>query len=308
MKRFSAREFTLLSLPVLLVALAGWWARRHPAAPPSAIAVRVAQTVAPRPLDVARGARVAARLKFEARPHDSAPATWKVGVRVRAGEHLLWNDVRGDIERPIALESRTFEGAWHEWNGAFDLQQVPASWGEITLEWDAALWHERRSWNRRWTDKARRRGRLILRRAGQKLAVPVVSRDSHLKLVQSQITPASSAAGKPILRLKFERDAASLRAYVTDVTADLEIDNPGYAHASIEGLSEKFEGLGRSRQFARVECRLDDFGGPIAPGATVKWSARFGDYWPLSGQLALEDTKSPKKPPKSRDKRAVATK
>ena len=297
MKRFSAREFAFLTLPVVLIAGVGLWASRRPKLVSSAIAVQVAQVVQPRPVDVARGADVAVRLKLNERPDDNTLTNWKTGFRVRAGKRLVWSDAKGDAVRAIGVESRVFDGAWHEWNGAFDLKNVPASWGQVVLEWDAELRHPRRTWGHAWMQTTRRQGRIMLRAAGQNLATPAVSHDPHLRLVETRIARmgtirAGTDSGKPTFKvtLKFERVATALSGDVKAVLYSLAVLHPQKGVVShINNASEEFMGLGKSRQF--TQCSYSFIGAPDAANLRMNWIAQQGNYWPLSGTLPLTNGK-----------------
>jgi hypothetical protein len=304
MKRFSWREIALLSAPaLLLLALPLAMKLRQPR---NGIRVVAARTALPAPASVASGADVTAHLKLDETPNDNADIVWKVNRRLVAGTHLLWNDQKGDVERDVLKAASASSGAWYEWHGAFDLATVPTDWGEVALLWDAELTHTRMDWFRSYTEVSHKNGRIVLRRAGQQLAVPTVSRDPHLRLLRVEISPSKltkvGALSYPIypINLFFERDALS-RATAPRISCDYKVrPHEGFMTFATTNGSDEVNRTDQdygdkkaaARRYPIVEHTVEVEKASGLPGKSfVDWTIRHGDYWPMHVSIPFSDAK-----------------
>lgn len=215
MKRFSLKSSALLLLPCLIFPLAALMVSRFPSRQ-SGIEVQTATRRAPTALAATKGADVGVSLKLNERPDDNTAATWRVFYRVDAGRHLLWPK-SGAASRGIIRSSRSTGGAWHQWNGDFDLRSVPAAWGDVVFSWDAHLTHGR-TFSLPGNigalalppSQSHRSGKIVLRRAGETLSYRAkVSRNPHLKLIDWEISRLKRIKNGAIYRVRLfvKRDA-----------------------------------------------------------------------------------------------------
>ena len=292
MKRFSAREFALLTLPLTIVAGAAWWAVRRP--PVTGFEVAQAQRIVPVPIAVYRGANAAAEVKLKERnrdPNDNTGTNWQLDLRVRAGDHLLWDSAQGGGQRQILVHSTMRDDAFYGWTGAFDLKRVPAEWGDVTLDWDAKLAQAHPSWRGSWNDHFQRHGRLVLQSAGANLPVPVVSRAPHIRLIRSCIEalPASDGGKNCRLTLTFQSDVAA--GSVTRVESDIAFHDADGAQFSSTSSVRSTPLTPKTKQ---GQYEIVEYLGPPwhIRARTAKWTVQAGNSWPLRGSLAVADAKS----------------
>ena len=304
MKRFSRRELTLLSLPAVALLALPLFLQLLPR--PNGMRVVAAHSAQPSPASVKAGADVAVQLKLDEIPNDNIGMTWTVSQSLVAGSHLLWDDQTGNRERNVIVDARRRDGGWYEWNGAFDLTPVPTQWGEVALVWDAQLTHPRKRWFRSYIETSRKNGRIVLRKAGEQLPAPKVSRDPHLQLLRVEIGPAKmSKSGTliyPIYPIKFffERDAIS-RVTAPSIYCDYEVrPREGFMCFTNMGGSDEVNFMAQKagpnhmteRRYPIVEHTIEVEKPSGLPGKSfVDWTIRHGDYWPMSVSIPFSDAK-----------------
>ena len=298
MKRFSAREFALLCVPVAAIAGAGFWASRRVAPDDNGITVVAARKFAVTPAVVSKGANVMARIQLKPNPpgflRTSQAMNWNADFRLRAGKRLVWSKSANNTKPNVTVWWFESPHAQYLYEAGFDLKKVPADWGEVVLEWDAELGQSGRNLGRDWQRKSQRTGRIVLRRAGETISKPVVSTDSHLKLISSEIelTPPSSGAVFYQITLRFESDSALTKDEIGDIDFDFTLRNPktklisgSYGPAGIWiPLS-----VSPLRYVCEVQHDISDAKG--LPNTKLNWKANSRTYWPLSGALPVTDAK-----------------
>ncbi len=298
MKRFSAREFALLCVPVAAVAGAGWWASRRGAPTNNGMTVIAARKFAVTPAVASKGGNVMARIELKPESpgflRTSQALNWNADFRLRAGERLVWSKSATNTKPDVTVWWLESPNAYYLYEAGFDLNKVPADWGEVVLEWDAELKQSGRDLGRDWKRKSQRTGSIVLRRAGETIDKPIVSTNSHLKLVSSEIelTPPSSGAVFYQVILRFEPDSALTRDDLSDINFDFTLRNP-----KTKLLSGSYGPMGIPiplsvnpvRYVYEVQHDISDAKGH--PNTRLDWKANSRTYWPLTGTLPVTDAK-----------------
>lgn len=305
MRRFSLRQFALLTLPCLVFPLAAWLVSRAPSSQNGIEIVESARR-APTAHAFSQGADVGATVKLNERPDNNTDAAWNTFFRVDAGNHVLWNSKDGDGARKISISASQFSGAWNEWRGDFSLKTVPPEWGAVVLTWQAQLTHGRQFSTPLHNfslapQKSFKRGEIVLRKTGERLDYGAqIDRNPHLKIIDYEVSRFKRLKNGSIYRIRLwcRRDDSAEVDFGQRFYREVELRGVMKAWPQEKNLYGSYGGREDVYNFPsvavekanRISTFTQDFEVSEHPRrARIAWKLIYRDGWPLQFSVPFTD-------------------